>query len=179
MSGTERASAVLRRVVALAAAANRALTKLAFLAAASVAAAWLAWTVEAVPADGPEWLARGVVLLAALAPPAILLLFVAGLRQVLELPERLRSLPAEVRAGALEVRDRSRRTPERTGILGAAVALVRLGRLVLGSRDLVSPYAVVAAALRPAILLAALVAAAAAIVEIPVAAVALLLVLAG
>jgi hypothetical protein len=52
----------------------------------------------------------------------------------------------------------------------------RLARLVLGSRDALSPFAVASAALRPAIVVAALLAAVAAAIEIPVAAIALVIV---
>ena len=72
---------------------------------------------------------------------------------------------------------RSHEGTEPRGVLGALVALFRLGRLVLGSRDVLTPYAAITAALRPAILFAALLAGIAALVEIPVAAIALLLLL--
>jgi hypothetical protein len=61
--------------------------------------------------------------------------------------------------------------------VGALASLFRLGRIVLGSREVLTPYAAVTAALRPAIFFAALLAAVAAIVEIPVAAIVLLLLL--
>lgn len=178
MSRSERAEAVLRRIIALATGVMRVFTKLAVVAGASVATAWLVWLLEAVPADTAEWVVRLVVLVAVLVPPGILLLFVAGLREVLELPERLRGLPANVRSGVLEVRERSRRTSDQRGVLGAVTALVRLGRIVLGSRELLSPYAVVAAALRPTILLAALLMAVVAAIEIPAAALVVVLILA-
>ena len=73
-----------------------------------------------------------------------------------ELPERVRMLPTDLRLRSRELRERARRRSEPRGAIGVAGALVRLGRLVLGSRDVLSPYAVVAAALRPAILVAAL-----------------------
>jgi hypothetical protein len=56
------------------------------------------------------------------------------------------------------------RRGRRRGILAS---LVRLGRVVLGSRDALSPYTAVTIALRPAILIASLFAALAAVVEIP------------
>jgi len=174
---SERAAAALRRVLDITARVVRGLTKLAIVAAVSGATAWIAWLVDSQPSESDEWIARIVVLAIALAPPAIIFLFLAGLRELLELPDRARALPADVRARAAEVRERSRRTAEPRGLLGALVALFRLGRLVLGSREMLTPYAAVTAALRPAIVFAALLAAVAGVVEIPVAAIALLLLL--
>jgi hypothetical protein len=174
---TERAAAVSRRVLDITARVVRGLTRLAIVAAASGAVAWIAWLIDTPPAEADESIARIVVLAVALAPPAILFLFIAGLRELLELPDRVRALPADVRARATEVRERSRGSAQPRGLLGALVALFRLGRLVLGSREVLTPYAAVTAALRPAILFAALLAAVAAAVEIPVAAIALLLLL--
>jgi hypothetical protein len=58
--------------------------------------------------------------------------------------------------------------------IGLVAAVVRLARLVFEARDVVSPYAVVSAVLRPALLLAALAAAFTAVIEIPIALVAAL-----
>lgn len=174
---SERAAAALRRVLDIAARVVRGLTLLAKAAAVSGALAWIAWVIDSPPAGTDEWVPRIVVLAAALAPPAILFLFLAGLRELLELPERARALPSDVRARAAELRERSRPMPEPRGLVGGLVALFRLGRLVLGSREVLSPYAAISAALRPAILFAALLAAVGALIEIPVAAIALLLLL--
>lgn len=174
---SERATATLRRVLDIVARVVRGLSVLAKVAVASGALAWIAWLIDAPPAEADEWIPRIVVLAVALAPAAILFLFLAGLRELLELPVRARALPADVRARAAELRERAGGSPEPRGLLGALVALFRLGRLVLGSREVLTPYAAVTAALRPAILFAALLAAVAAIVEIPVAAIALLLLL--
>lgn len=174
---SERAAAVLLRVLDITARVVRGLTVLATAAAVSGMIAWIAWLFDSPPAETDEWIPRIVVLAVALAPPAILFLFLAGIRDLLELPDRARALPADVRARASELRERSGGRAEPRGVLGVLVALFRLGRLVLGSREVLSPYAAIAAALRPAILLAALVAAVAALIEIPVAAIALLLIL--
>jgi hypothetical protein len=174
---SERAAAALRRVLDVTARVARGLTRLAIVAAASGGIAWIAWLIDSPPAEADEWIPRIVVLAVALAPPAILFLFLAGLRELLALPERARTLPADVRARAAELRERSRGSAEPRGLLGALIALFRLGRLVLGSREVLTPYAAVTAALRPAILFAALLAAVAAIVEVPAAAIALLLLL--
>jgi hypothetical protein len=117
-----------------------------------------------------------VVLTVLLAPSAVLLLFVAGLRDLSKLPERTRAMPADLRARALDLQDRARRPSPRRRILGVIVALFRLGRVVLGSREVLSPYAAVTIALRPAILVAAISAALAAAAELPGAVIALVVI---
>jgi hypothetical protein len=171
----DRASAALRRVLWIAASVLRGLTILGLVAAGAVAVAWLAWILDTPPADGSEWGARVVILVALLAPPVVLLLFVAGLRDLRYLPERTRALPADVSARARDLRDRGRGAAQATGIIGAIVALFRLGREVLASRDALSPFGAIAIVLRPAILLAAVFAMLAAVLEIPVALVVLLI----
>jgi hypothetical protein len=174
---SERAASALRRVLAVATRVVRALTHLAIVAAACGGVAWIAWLIDSPPSEAEEWIPRIVFLGVALAPPAILFLFLAGLRELLEIPDRARALPADVRARTAELRAGSRGGAEPRGLLGALVSLFRLGRIVLGSRDVLTPYAAVTAALRPAIFLAALLAAVAAVVEIPVAAIVVLLLL--
>jgi hypothetical protein len=163
----ERASAALRRVLWMAASVLRGLTILALMAAGAVAVGGLAWLVDTPPRDGSEWGARVVILVALLTPPIVLLLFVAGLRDLQHLPQRARALPADVRDRARDLRRAGVSQPK--GILGAIVALFRLGRQVLASRDALSPFEAVAIVLRPAILFAALFAALTAVLEIPAA----------
>lgn len=172
-SRAERASAALRRVLDTAAKVLRGLTMLAVAAAVVTAIAWLVWLAHTPPPDANEWTVRAVVLAVLLAPSAVLLLFVAGLRDLSRLPDRARALPADVQERARDLRGTTRRRSERRGLLGVLVALFRLGRVVVGSRDVLSPYAAVTIALRPAILIAALFAALAAVVEIPAALIAL------
>jgi hypothetical protein len=164
----DRASAALHRVLWIAASVLRGLTILALVAAITVTVAGLAWLIDVPPHDVSEWGARVVILAALLVPPALLLLFVAGLRDLQHLPERTR-LPADVSARARDLRDRARKVAQPKGVLGAVVGLLLLGREVLTSRDALSPYGVVAIVLRPAMLLAALFAALAAVLEIPAA----------
>jgi hypothetical protein len=164
----ERASAALHRVLWIAASVLRGLAILALVAAVAITVAGLAWLIDVPPHDGSELGSRVVILAALLVPPALLLLFVAGLRDLQHLPERTR-LPAEVSALARDLRDRVRKVSQPKGVLGAIVGLLLLGREVLTSRDALSPFGVVAIVLRPAILLAALFAALAAVLEIPAA----------
>jgi hypothetical protein len=166
----ERAAVVLRRLVELARAAARGVAALAAAAALSVGGGWGVW-VAARPPTGPnDWAARVVVLAIGLTPPAVLALFLAGLQQLAELPRRARELPPDLRTRVLDVRMRAVE-PRRIGLVAA---VVRLARLVFEARDVVSPYAVVSAVLRPALLLAALAAAFTAVIEIPIALVAAL-----
>jgi hypothetical protein len=170
----ERASAALNRVLWIAASVLRGLAILALVAAVTVTVAGLAWLIDVPPRNGSEWGARVIILAALLVPPALLLLFVAGLRDLQHLPERTR-LPADVSARARDLRDRARKVSQPKGVLGAIVGLLLLGREVLSSRDALSPFGVVAIVLRPAVLLAALFAALAAVLEIPAALVSLVI----
>ena len=172
---TERAAVALRRVLDIASSVLRGLTLLAIGSAAAVSVAWLVWVADAPPPRTDEWVVRVVVLVMLLAPAAVLFLFVAGLRDLGRLPERTRALPADLRDRARDLRAPPRGS-QRRGILGVLASLVRLGRVVLGSRGALSPYTAVTIALRPAMLIASFFAALAAVVEIPAAALAVLIV---
>ena len=176
-SRVERASVALRRVLWIAASVLRGLTILAVAAAVAVSVAWLASLAGVPPANTNEWLSRGLALVALLMPPAVLLLFVAGLRDLRHLPERARALPADVRERARDLRERGRRVSQPGGILGAIVALFRLGREFLSSREALSPFGALSIVLRPAMLLATVFATLAAVLEIPAAVVFLLILL--
>jgi hypothetical protein len=168
---TERAAAVLRRAVAIAGRIVRGLGRLAIVAAASVGAAWLVWAIDAAPEGPSEWVDRVVVLGVLLAPPAVLLVFLAGLRDLLGLGDRARELPADLRTWRRDA------AADPRGVRGWLAALFRLARLALTSRDVLSPYAAVAFVLRPAMLLAALGATAAALLEVPASLIAILIML--
>ena len=171
---TDRATRLLRRAVELARLGVRAVAGLAIVTAAAVAIAWLAWVVRRPPADASDWAARAVVLALGLAAPAVLGVFLRALLELADLPRRVRELPPELRSRVAELRARP---GEREGRVGVVGALVRLARLVLEARETLSPYAVVSAALRPALLLAAVVAALVTVLEIPVAVVAAIVLL--
>jgi hypothetical protein len=160
----ERAANALRRVLSVAARVLSGLSTLAIVAAISVTTAWVVALAEAPPEDTNEWFSRIVVLAIALTPAGVLVLFVAGVRQLRDLPNRARTLPADVRIQAARLRDPSTR---RRGPFATLAALLGLAKVVFGSREVLSPYAAISAALRPAILVAALFAALAAVVEIP------------
>jgi len=173
----ERAFVVLRRVLWIASSLLRGLTILAVAAALAVSVAGAAWLADSPPADGNGWVARLTILGALLTPPAVLLLFVAASATSGTCRnEPARSRP-DARARALGVREQARRAAKPRGIGGAIAALFRLRRLVLGSREALSPFAAVAIVLRPAMLLAAVFATLAAVLEVPAALVFLLVVL--
>lgn len=171
----ERAANALRRVLAVAARVLRGLSTLATIAAISVAGAWVVALAEVPPEDANEWISRLVILAIALIPAGVLVLFLAGVRQLRELPKRARTLPADVRSQATHLRDPS--TLPR-GLFSTLAALFGLAKVVFASREVLSPYAAISAVLRPAILVAALFAAFAAVVEIPAAVLVVLVLLA-
>ncbi|HSL16170.1 MAG TPA: hypothetical protein VK962_07805 [Actinomycetota bacterium] len=174
----ERASAVLRRVLDAIDTLLRGLLVVAAVAACSVTAAWVAWVAAAPPQRADTWIGRFVLLALLLVPSGILAIFVLGVRELRELPRLASDLPADVKQRAVELGERTRRTSnQRRGVFGMIAAVARLGRVVLGSRDVLTPYAAISAALRPPLLLAALVSFGIAAVEIPVAVIALLIAL--
>jgi hypothetical protein len=165
-STAERAAGVLRRAAALARIAVRGVGFLAVVSASAVALACVTWIVRRPPIDANDWAARAAVLAIALVPSGVLAVFLAGLRRLAELPRRARELPPDLRTRVADVRGTA---DEPRGRVGTAGAVVRLGRLLFDTREILTPYAVVTAALRPALLLGALLAAFVAVVEIPVA----------
>ena len=171
----DRAAAVLRRTIALAGAVVDGLRWLAIAAAVAVTAAWLAAVLAAPPSDPQEWVARFLVLGLLLVPSGVLLVFLLGIRALAEIPARYRQLPADIQRQAADLGSSRTPAPSRRGVIGSVIGLARL---VLGSRDLLTPYAVVAAALRPAMLVAAVLAAIVAALEIPVSALVLIVALA-
>lgn len=165
---TSRAASILGRAAEIARRVVRGLWGLALVAAVCVSFAWLVWLVDS-PVSGTEgWVERVVALAVLLSPSAVLLVFVSGLRELARLPERARALPTVVRTEIAPSGSQAR------GARGLLASLVRLARLAWGSRDVLSPYAAVSIALRPAILLAALAATAAALIEVPASLIAIL-----
>lgn len=159
-----RAASMLRRAVEIARHVVRGLKSLAVVAAACASLAWLVWLVD-TPVGGVEGLVERIVaLMVLLSPSAVLLVFLSGLRELARLSERMRALPADVRTELL-----SRPGSPAQGARGLLGSMFRLARLAWGSREVLSPYAAVTIALRPAILVAALAATAGALLEVPTA----------
>jgi hypothetical protein len=170
----DRTAAALRRAVALATRAVRGVAVLAAVTAVVVAVSWGLWIVRRPPTGANDWAARAAVIAVALVAPAVLALFLLGLRQLADLPRRARELPPDLRARVADVRATA--TDGRAGLVGA---VVRLARVLFEARDALSPYAVISAVLRPALLVGAVVAAVVAVIEIPVALVCAAVLLAG
>ena len=97
---------------------------------------------------------------------------VEGIDDLTDLPGRYRQMGVHVGSQMGELR--APRDGRSRGILGPLIALARAA---FGARDLLSPLTVATAALRPMLLLGALIAAMIALVEIPAAGVILLLVI--
>lgn len=169
---SERASEIVERIVELALLVARGVAFLAVVTSAAVALAWVVWMTREPPSGTNDWGARIVVLTIGLLAPVVLALFVLGLREVADLPRRVREIPPDLRTHLEDVRARSNGGG---GGIGMTRAVVRLARLLLEARDVLSPYAVVSAVFRPALLLAAIAAAFVALVEIAVALIAALL----
>jgi hypothetical protein len=108
----------------------RFVSRLAFVAFLGVAA------IAAVLARGEFSLADGVITAILLLPPAILLLFAAGLREVSRLPERVRRMPWQ---GSEQLAELTRLAGEarRAGFRRAPSLLWRLRGVVGSTRDLV------------------------------------------
>jgi hypothetical protein len=170
-AASPKAAAALRRVLELIASVLKGLRRLAIVAGVAVTGAWLAWALQERPASASAWGVAVLVLALALAPSAVLFVFVGTVNAVRELPARYRDLPADVRERASHVRD----ARERGGLLGTIGSLIELVRVAASSREVLSPFATIAAALRPTTLIGALLAVLGAVIEIPIAIVVLVL----
>jgi hypothetical protein len=108
----------------------RFVARLAFVDLLAVAA------IASVLARGEFTLADGVITAILLVVPAILLLFAAGLREVMRLPERLRRMPQQ---GSEQLAELTRIAGEarRAGFRRAPSLLWRLRGIVGSTRDLV------------------------------------------
>lgn len=169
-----------RPVVAVAGAGARLVRGYATVAAVAALAVAVFLFRDGLP-DGTEEMALVAIGTAlAAAPPAVLWLLSEALRALADLPERVRGLPAESRGRAGELRrlaDAARRA-RGTRLLALPVLIWRIGRLAGSSRELVRPYAGVLPLLSPPFLALSGLAAVAAAVEIGVAAVLIVLLVA-
>src|ERR687892_469932 len=95
---------VLGRILPLAAAVGRGVRTLGVVGLGGAAAIVLVVLVRWTPSDGENW--AGLVVLGVLlaVPPAVLLAFSRVLREVVELPDKLRSYPGTTREHAEEPR---------------------------------------------------------------------------
>lgn len=127
-----------------------------------------------VYSDGVEGKDVLTVLLA-IAPPVVLWLLWMALRELAEVPDRLRSLPQTARERRVDVEEFARelRTPGRR-LVRLPGTLWRLRVLAGATRDLVTPHAPLLPFLSVTFLTVAALAAAAALIEIVVAVVLLI-----
>jgi hypothetical protein len=117
--------------------------------------------VRWLPDGTGERAGLGLLLLALALPPAVLLAFYLTLREVLELPGRLRRLPDLSREHAAELGELAREAGggDRPAWRRLPGSTWRLARLVHSGRDLLAPHAPLVALLSPPFLVASLIAA--------------------
>jgi hypothetical protein len=134
---------VLGRIVPVAAAIRRGTARLALVGAAA-GAVIVYWAVrDGAPELTQGLVARVIVVALAAAPPLVLAAFWLLLREVVELPGRIRRLPGEAAAHAEELGRVARHARDARG--GGAwrfpVLFWRTVRLTGSSRELLTPYA--------------------------------------
>ena len=169
-STSRRAVDTLRRLAALVPVVLRTVRRLALLSACVVVAVVGVSVAVSPPADVTEWVSRTAIAVAALVPAGVLLVFAAGIENLRALPSRFRDLPADVGTRLSDVRREG--GGEGRGRIRSLVSLVVIA---FEAREYLSPFAVVSAGLRPALLFATLLAVFVAVLEIPVALVILLI----
>jgi hypothetical protein len=164
----EGISSIVRSAVLLVARAVRSLALAASVAALVIAAV--------LYSDG---VTSGEVLgvLVAIAPPVVLWILWAALRELAELPERLRRLPETARERKVDVEQVAAELRGERRLVQLPLVLWRLRVLAGAARDLVTPHAPLLPFLSATFLTWSAVAAAAAVVEVGVAVVLLVSVL--
>jgi hypothetical protein len=134
---------VLNRIVPVAAAIRRATLRVALVGAVAGAVIVYAALRDGAPEATRGWLAAVVVVALAAAPSLVLGAFWLLLRELVELPERIRRMPGEGRAHAEELGRLAReaRHPRQGGVRRLPVLIWRTLRLSSSSRELLTPYA--------------------------------------
>ena len=167
------AASVLRRILPLAAAVGRRVRTLGLVGLGAAVAIALVVLLRWTPGDREDWAGFVVLCVLLAVPPAVLLAFWLVLREVVELPDKLRSYPDTTREHVAELRaiadDAQKR--ERPAWRRLPGSTWRLAALVRSGRDLLAPHApllpllsvpflvatVVSALLVPVVVVAALV----------------------
>lgn len=120
--------------------------------AGTIAAGWLIWLIGRATDTGSLIGLIGLVLVAVLilAPVAILALFMFTLRQLIGLPEQLRTLPQTTReqAARLSTAVGELRQPRQSGFRGSARGLWRLRGAVFELAGLAEPFLGIAGLVR-------------------------------
>lgn len=139
----DRVIDVLNRIVPVAGALRRATLRVVLVGAAAGAVIVYAALRDGAPEATQGWLAGVVVIALAAAPPLVLGAFWLILREVVELPERIRRMPGEGRAHAEELGRLAReaRDPRRRSSRRLPSLIWRMLRLTGSSRELLTPYA--------------------------------------
>ena len=134
---------LLGRILPLAAAVGRGVRTLALVGFAAAVAIALVVLVRWTPSDGEEWAGLGVLCILLAVPPAVLLAFSLVLREVTELPDKLRSYPGTMRDHAEELRAiaHDAQARERPAWRRLPRSTLRLATLVRSARDLLAPHA--------------------------------------
>lgn len=139
----DRAVDVLSRIVPVAAAIRLGTLRIALAGVAAAAVIVYAALRDGAPKATQGWVAAVVLVALAAAPPLVLGAFWLLLREVVELPERIRRMPGEGRAHAEELGRLAReaRHPRAGGLRRLPVLVWRSLRLSDSSRELLTPYA--------------------------------------
>ena len=167
---------VVGRLLSLAASVHRGTLKLALAGAAAAAAIVYALLRHGFPESAGRLVLTVLALVVVVAPPLVLGAFWLVLRELLELPERLRRAPLEARRHAEELRRVVDEARARRGRLAIPVQIWRLARLTAASRELLTPYAPALPLLNLQFLAAVVLSAAATLAEVLVAIVVLLVI---
>ena len=145
--------------------------------AAAAAALVLAYVLfrHGIPEETASAVARGAVAVLLFVPPVVLGLFALALRELAEVPERLRTFPRTASAHAAELAELlgpQERRGSRVRDVGSR--LWRLAHLSRSSRELLTPYAPVLALASVPFLASVAIAAVIAVAEVGAALIALL-----
>ena len=170
-----RVVAILQRVVPFAAAVQRGVARLG-VAALAAAAVLVYALLHGGLGDGTETGLRALATVLVLAPPVILLVFWFALRELLEVPDRIRRLPNASRehAGELGRLAGEVRSPGRSGWWRLPAHLLRMVTAANSAREALTPYAPVLAFMSVPFLISTMFAVVASLVEIPLALIVLL-----
>lgn len=172
----DRVVGVLERVVPVAAAIRRGTLRMALAGAAAGAVIVYAVLRDGLPDPTDRIVGTIVVIALAAAPPLVLGAFWLLLRELVELPERIRRLPGEGREHVEELGrlTREARDARQRGFARLPGMIWRLTRLTGSSRELLTPYAPLLPLLSVPFLTAVVFAAVGVFVEIAIAVVVLL-----
>jgi hypothetical protein len=137
------AAGVLGRIVPLAAAVGRGVRALGLIGLGAAVTIVLVVLARWTPGDRADWAGVVVLCAAVAAPPTVLLAFSFVLREVVELPDRLRGYPGMTREhlaelGAIARNAQKRERPAWRRLPGSTW---RLATLVRSARDLFAPHA--------------------------------------